>query len=196
MCDHTYIHAGAPIATRVFFFRDVTFSEYFLYRFHFLFVWRVCMYVCMVITSSRVWTNRVRLPILLVVSWTGKMNIPLSPCVPENLVCLARRVQPSRRLLISVLRPNLVVRRTFFPPGWCFFYLVSTGWIFYISLLCENSINQSNTGWIFYIISWWCKKSSPCSQGRKNTIRKERTYDVLSIQRESEKKLGKSDNSK
>ena len=39
----------------------------------------------MVITYSRVWINRVRLPILLVVSWTGKMNI-LSPCVPENLV--------------------------------------------------------------------------------------------------------------
>ena len=38
------------------------------------------------ITYSRVWINRVRLPILLVVSWTGKMNIPLSPCVPENLV--------------------------------------------------------------------------------------------------------------
>ena len=46
----------------------------------------ICMYVCMVITYSRVWINRVRLPILLVVSWTGKMNIPLSPCVPENLV--------------------------------------------------------------------------------------------------------------
>ena len=46
----------------------------------------VCMYVCMVITYSRVWINRVRLPILLVVSRTGKMNIPLSPCVPENLV--------------------------------------------------------------------------------------------------------------
>ena len=30
--------------------------------------------------------HRVRLPILLVVSRTGKMNIPLSPCVPENLV--------------------------------------------------------------------------------------------------------------
>ena len=44
------------------------------------------MYVCMVITYSRVWINRVRLPIPLVVSWTGKMNIPLSPCVPENLV--------------------------------------------------------------------------------------------------------------
>ena len=28
------------------------------------------MYVCMVITYSRVWINRVRLPILLVVSWT------------------------------------------------------------------------------------------------------------------------------
>ena len=28
----------------------------------------------------------VRLPILLVVNWSGKMNIPLSPCVPENLV--------------------------------------------------------------------------------------------------------------
>ena len=44
------------------------------------------MYVCMVITYSRVWINRVRLPILLVVSWTGKMNIPLPPYVPENLV--------------------------------------------------------------------------------------------------------------
>ena len=41
------------------------------------------MYVCMVITCGRVWINRVRLPILLVVS---KMNILLSPCVPENLV--------------------------------------------------------------------------------------------------------------
>ena len=29
------------------------------------------------------------------------------------------------------------VRRTFFPSGWCFFYLVTTGWIFDISL-CEN----------------------------------------------------------
>ena len=28
----------------------------------------VCMYVCMVITYSRVWINRVMLPILLVVS--------------------------------------------------------------------------------------------------------------------------------
>ena len=29
--------------------------------------------------------NRVRLPILLVVSWPGKMNISLSPFAPENL---------------------------------------------------------------------------------------------------------------
>ena len=35
------------------------------------------------------------------------------------------------------------VRRTFFPSGWCFFYLVTTGWIFDISPLCEKSINQS-----------------------------------------------------
>ena len=65
---------------------------------HPLMVWRghvestggyyiTCMYVCMVITLySRVWFNRVRLPVLLVVSWIGKMNIPLSPHVPENLV--------------------------------------------------------------------------------------------------------------
>ena len=46
----------------------------------------VCMYRCMVITYSRVWINRVRLPILLVVSRTGEISIPLSPCMPENLV--------------------------------------------------------------------------------------------------------------
>ena len=44
------------------------------------------MYVCMVIIYSRVWINRVRLPILLVVSWAREINIPLSPCVPVNLV--------------------------------------------------------------------------------------------------------------
>ena len=45
-----------------------------------------------------------------------------------------------RRLLFLILWG---VRRTFFPSGWCFFYLiVTTGWIFYISLY-EKSINQS-----------------------------------------------------
>ena len=41
---------------------------------------------CMVTHIARVWINRVRLPVLLVVSSTGKMNISLSACVPENLV--------------------------------------------------------------------------------------------------------------
>ena len=45
-----------------------------------------CMYVCMVTRIARVWIKRVRLPILVVVSRTGKINIPLSPCVPEKLV--------------------------------------------------------------------------------------------------------------
>ena len=37
------------------------------------------------------------------------------------------------------------VRCTFFSPSgwWCFSYLATTGWIFYMSLLCENSISQS-----------------------------------------------------
>ena len=45
------------------------------------------VYACLVITytSSRVWSNRVRLPILLVVGRTGKL-FSLSPFAPENLV--------------------------------------------------------------------------------------------------------------
>ena len=47
----------------------------------------IYIFFLMVITYySRVWINRVRLSILLVVSLTRKMNIPLSPYVPENLV--------------------------------------------------------------------------------------------------------------
>ena len=52
------------------------------------------IYVCMVITYSRVWINRVRLPILLVVSWTGKKYSPVPVRAWE--FGLARRVQPSR----------------------------------------------------------------------------------------------------
>ena len=48
------------------------------------------MYVCMVITYSRVWINRVRLPILPVVSWTGKMISPVPVRAWE--FGLARRV--------------------------------------------------------------------------------------------------------
>ena len=40
----------------------------------------------MVTHIARVRINRVRLPILLVVSWTGKINISLSAFAPENLV--------------------------------------------------------------------------------------------------------------
>ena len=70
------------------------------------------MYVCMVITYSRVWINRVRLPILLVISCTGEIDIPLSLCVPENLVSrdgFSRPVprQPAHHL--SILRLNLVL---------------------------------------------------------------------------------------
>ena len=46
-------------------------------------------YICMYVWSShtaRVRINRVRLPILLVVSRTGKMIISLFPFAPENLV--------------------------------------------------------------------------------------------------------------
>ena len=53
-----------------------------------------------------------------------------------------------------------------------YIYIRSPNFYFFIFLL------------ISHIISW-CQKSSPWSQGRKNTIRKERTYDILSIQRES-----------
>ena len=45
--------------------------------------------LCMYVWSSqiaRVRINRVRLPILLVVSWTEEMNYFLSPFAPENLV--------------------------------------------------------------------------------------------------------------
>ena len=44
------------------------------------------MILRMVTHIVRVWINRVRLPVLHVVSWTGKMSISLSAFVPENLV--------------------------------------------------------------------------------------------------------------
>ena len=40
----------------------------------------------MVTHIARVLINRVLLPILLVVSWTGKLHISLSAFAPENLV--------------------------------------------------------------------------------------------------------------
>ena len=75
------------------------------------------MYVCMVITYSKVWINRVRLPILLVVSWTGKMNTPLSPCVLRTWSRETGSAVPSRvSLLTSIFRLNLVLTYGI-PPG-------------------------------------------------------------------------------
>ena len=74
-------------------------------------------YVCMAITYSRVWINRVRLPILLVVSSTGKI---IFPCPRACLRIWSRETGsavPSRAsLLISILRLNLVLTYGI-PPG-------------------------------------------------------------------------------
>ena len=51
----------------------------------------------MVTHIARVWINRVRLPILLVVGCTEKMNISLSPFGPENLVSRDRFGSPVPR---------------------------------------------------------------------------------------------------
>ena len=56
------------------------------------------MYVYYMVTHiARVWINRVRLPILLVVSCTWKMNISLSAFTPENLVSRDRFGSPVPR---------------------------------------------------------------------------------------------------
>ena len=44
------------------------------------------------------------------------------------------------------LSPCMESTLYFFPSGWCFFYLVTTGWIFYISLLCRIQSNQPING--------------------------------------------------
>ena len=70
----------------------------------------------MAITYTRVWINRVRLSILLVVSLTEKKYFSLSPFMPESLV--SRRVCPSRPASacpFSTLRLNLVLTRGILP---------------------------------------------------------------------------------
>ena len=83
-------------------------------RFFSLLITCTHLYVSMVITHvARVRINRVRLPILLVVSWTGKKWI--FPCRPRSRLRIWSRetgsaVVPSRlSLLISILRLNLVL---------------------------------------------------------------------------------------
>ena len=58
---------------------------------------------------ARVWINRVRLPILLVVSLTGKMNIPLSAFLSIWSRATVSVVSSRVSLLISVPRLNLVL---------------------------------------------------------------------------------------
>ena len=43
----------------------------------------------------------------------------------------------------------------------------------------EGGLHIFRLNWLNSLIISWCQKSSPWSQGRKNTIRKERTYDLL-----------------
>ena len=66
---------------------------------------------CMVKHIARVWINRVRLPILRVVTWTGKIDISLSAFVPENSVSRDGFGVPSRvsLLIFIILRLNLVL---------------------------------------------------------------------------------------
>ena len=72
----------------------------------------------MFITYSRVWINRVRLSILLVVSEKAKMNISLSPFAPENLVSRDMFGCPVPRQVYSsaTIRLDLVLTRGI-PPA-------------------------------------------------------------------------------
>ena len=54
---------------------------------------------------ARLWINRVRLPILHAVSWTGKKNISLSAFAPENLVSRDRFGNPVPRQLAHLHTP-------------------------------------------------------------------------------------------
>ena len=70
MCDHTLQHHKYLIT---FFVKMAVLLEEYMYA------WSSHR-------AYRVRINRARLPILLVVSGTGKMNISLSPFAPENFV--------------------------------------------------------------------------------------------------------------
>ena len=55
------------------------------------------MYVCIYNIYIYIWINRVRLPILLVVSRTGEIKISLSPFAPDKLVSRDEFVRPVLR---------------------------------------------------------------------------------------------------
>ena len=59
---------------------------------------------------ARVSINRVRLPIILVVSWTGKIDISISLFAPEDLVSLDGFGSPvPRNPAVFILELNLVL---------------------------------------------------------------------------------------
>ena len=68
------------------------------------------MYVCMVTHIARVWINRVTLPVLHVVSQTGKSIFPCPRSCPRIWPREEGSAVPSRvSLLISILRLNMVL---------------------------------------------------------------------------------------
>ena len=70
----------------------------------------VSMYLCMVIKYSRVWINRVRLPILLMVSGQEKLIFPRPRAYLRIWSRVTGSAVPSRvSLLISILRLNLML---------------------------------------------------------------------------------------
>ena len=60
---------------------------------------------------SRVWINRVRLPVLLVVNWTEKNKISLSSSAPENLVSRVRVVSGTRYMISHSVSGSLLYLR-------------------------------------------------------------------------------------
>ena len=110
-------------------------------------------------TYIRVWINRTRLPILLVVSWTGKTNI--SPSVPVRAweFRLARRVRPSR------------------PASACSFFKLR------LNLVLTRGIPLDLRGGVLCVFYYWLvefsrklmiSKSSPWTQGRKTLSGREK----------------------
>ena len=84
----------------------------------------------------------------IVLRYTGAPIAARIFCFVFVFVYLEMSLFPSTLCTIAAFSFCRRGRRTFFPSKLCLFYLVTTGWIFDISLLCENSIKfnqiQSN----------------------------------------------------
>ena len=115
----------------------------FVCRCHDVFLWS---YVCFLLLRFRFYTFVEAAALRsIVLRYAG---VPIATHIVSFFLffpfCLFGDVAFSEYFFLYHFRFCFVRRvpRTFFPSGWCFFYLVTTGWIFDISL-CENSINQS-----------------------------------------------------